>query len=297
LLIDKNNCKATGTTTSFNIVQISPSISLTCGSTGGVNWAEFYESNGASWLWTTTSGGRFYTTSALSANSDGTTSTLQAPYVTFMGPYSVSIVDANGCTGSGSYTITSTTCSSVLAVSNLNFTAVKQDNEAQLAWSTSTEANNNYFNIERSSDGVTWQAVGTVKAVGNSTTLTKYSFTDALPLNGINYYRLKQVDDDGQYSYSPVRSLEFTGQWLVKLYPNPVQNFIVLEFNNDRDEKGVIAIKSVSGSAVFTTEQQLVKGLNLINLNQVQRMAQGTYILTLQTNENIFRSKFVKGGN
>ena len=76
-----------------------------------------------------------------------------------------------------------------------------------------------------------------------------------------------------------------------------MQNFIVLEFNNDRDEKGAITIQSVSGASIFATEHQLVKGLNRIVLSQVQRMAQGTYMVTLRTNENIFRSKFVKGGD
>jgi len=71
----------------------------------------------------------------------------------------------------------------------------------------------------------------------------------------------------------------------------------VLEFNNDRDEKAAITIQSMSSSTIFTTEQQLVTGLNRITFNQVQRMAQGTYILILRTNENIFRAKFVKGGD
>jgi len=71
----------------------------------------------------------------------------------------------------------------------------------------------------------------------------------------------------------------------------------VLEFNNDRDEKAAITIQSMSSGTIFTTEQQLVTGLNRITFNQVQRMAQGTYILILRTNENIFRAKFVKGGD
>jgi len=297
LVVDANNCIDSASTSAVAITQVSPSISATCGNTSGVEWVNLYESTGASWAWTTTSGGRFFTDATLSPASDGTTSTLQAPYVTFLGTYSVSITDANGCTGSGSYTITSTTCAVTLAVSGLDFTAQKQGNEALLTWSTTSEVNNNRFDVERSSDGTNWQVIGTVKGKGNSSTLTKYSFTDALPVNGINYYRLKQVNNDGGQNHSPVRALQFNGIWLVKLYPNPAQSFVVLEFNNDRDEKAAIAIQNALGSTIFTTTQQLSKGLNRITLNQIQPLAQGTYIITLGTNENIFRSKFIKGGN
>jgi hypothetical protein len=182
-------------------------------------------------------------------------------------------------------------------VSNLSFSAQKQGNTVLLDWRTTTEINNDHFDVERSSDGTSWQVIGTVKGHGNSNTPIQYSYADALPLNGANYYRLKQTDADGKYTYSTVKTVQFTGQWLVKLYPNPVKGFMVLEFNNDRDEKGAIVIQTMAGSTIFATEKQLVKGLNRITLNQVQPLAQGTYMVTLGTLNNIFRSKFVKTGN
>ena len=296
LVVDALNCTASASTVVKAITQVSPSISATCGNTGGVEWVNLLEGNGASWAWTTTSGGRFYTDATLSPASDGTTSALQAPYVTFLGDYSVSITDANGCTGNGTYTITAGTCSVTLAVSKLDFAAQKQGGSALLTWSTATELNNNRFEVERSGNGTNWQVIGTVKSKGNSNTLTKYSFTDALPLNGINYYRLRQINNDGGQQHSQIEKLQFTGQWVVKMYPNPAQSFIGLEFNNDKDEKAAIVIQNAQGSTIFTTTQQLVKGLNRITLNQIQPLAQGTYIITLGTNGNIFRSKFVKGG-
>jgi hypothetical protein len=294
---DGAGCTGTGTTATVTVDQAAPIISTTCGNnSAGTNYLQFTETNGASWLWTTTSGGRFYPDNTLSANNDATTSTLQAPFVDYNGTYSVQITDAAGCIGSGSITVTPTTCNVILATSNLNFTVTKEDSEALLTWSTTSETDNNYFNIERSADGIIWQVIGTVNGRGNSTVLTKYSFTDALPLAGTNYYRLKQVDVNGQYNYSPVKYLTFAWQWLVKLYPNPVQNYVVLEFNNDKEEKANIVIQSVLGNSVFATQQQLVVGLNHITLNQVQQLAAGTYMLVMQTTENTYRSKFVKGG-
>ena len=296
LVVDALNCTASASTSITAITQVLPSISSTCGNTGGVEWVNLFEANGASWAWTTTSGGRFYTDATLNPATDGTTSALQAPYVTFLGDYNVSITDANGCTSNGTYTITAGTCSVTLAVSKLDFAAQKQGGSALLTWSTATELSNNRFEVERSGNGTNWQLIGTVKSKGNSNTLTKYSFTDALPLNGINYYRLRQINNDGGQQHSQIEKLQFTGQWVVKMYPNPAQSFIGLEFNNDKDEKAAIVIQNAQGSTIFTTTQQLVKGLNRITLNQIQPLAQGTYIITLGTNENIFRSKFVKGG-
>jgi hypothetical protein len=295
---DANGCTATGTTGNVAYDALTANVTFgNCGTTSGVKYGQLNETNGSTWLWTTADGGRFYTTNALSASTDSSTSHLQAPYITFLGTYNVAITDGNNCTATGAVTVTSSSCSVILAVSNLSFTAQKQGNTVQLDWKTTTEINNDHFDVERSKDGINWQVIGTVKGHGNSSTPIQYNYTDALPLNGINYYRLKQTDADGKFTYSQVKTVQFTGQWLVKLYPNPVKGFMVLEFNNDRDEKGAIVIQTMAGSTIFATEKQLVKGLNRITLNQVQPLAQGTYMVTLGTQNNIFRSKFVKTGN
>lgn len=295
---DGNNCTATATTPAVSVDQAIPFISITCGTnSSGINYAQLYESNGNTWLWTTVNGGRYYATSAISPLSDGTTSTLQAPYVASNGTYTAQITDASGCTGSGSVTITPSTCSVILAVTDLNFTAQKQGNIALLKWGTASETNNSYFNVERSTDGINWQVIGTVTAKGNSTTLTSYSFADALPVGGTNYYRLKQVDVNGIFKYSQVKALLFSDNWLVKTYPNPVQNLMLLEFNSNKDEDAAIIIYAASGQVVYKTQRRLSKGLNRVKLNTLQALAQGAYIVTISTTENIFRSKFVKSSN
>jgi hypothetical protein len=275
-----------------------PNVTYTCGTNSdGVNYLNFVENNGVSWLWTTTTGGRFYTSSALSVNSDSSISHLQAPFVTYYGLYKVKITDANGCIGSGTYNITPASCSVILAVTNLSFTAQKQGGKSLLAWSTEAETNNSHFDVERSGDGLTWQRIGVVNSHGNSASVSNYRFIDGLPQNGINYYRLKEVDVNGLFAYSPVRTVQFEGEWPVKLYPNPAQSFLVLEFNNEKDEKGLIVIHNTLGKTVLTMEQQLVRGLNRVTINQLQPLAQGTYVVTVSTGDHVFRSKFIKGGN
>ncbi|HWB25944.1 MAG TPA: T9SS type A sorting domain-containing protein [Chitinophagaceae bacterium] len=297
---DANGCTGTGYSSSVTVDQATPSITIiSCGvNSDGLNYHQLYESNGVNWLWTNVlGGGRFYTSSALSTADDAESSTLQAPYIKLKGVYQVQITDPQGCIGSGQFVDSTplSTCNSVLAVGNLNLTVKKQNSNVLLSWVTTTEINNDHFEVQRSSDGLNWQVIATVKGFGNSTDVHKYSYTDNTPLNGLNYYRLKQVDVDGHFVFSAVRTVQFTQQWLVHMYPNPASDFVILEFNNDKEEKAFITIQTASGSTVFTKEQTLAKGYNRIKLNQVQPLAQGTYILTMATTTNLYHSKFVKG--
>jgi len=132
---------------------------------------------------------------------------------------------ANDGTLSASMTLTTAVSNFVvnsgitpLPVNFTSFTATAQDGQALLQWQTAQEQNSRDYSIERSADGVNYKSIGSVPAAGNSTLPSNYSFVDALPLNGTNYYRLKESDLDNKYLYSVVRSLNFSlgsGQKLV----------------------------------------------------------------------------------
>lgn len=96
-----------------------------------------------------------------------------------------------------------------LPVTLVAFTANRQGNQALLQWQTSLEQNSSEFIIERSADGITFAPIGTVAAAGTSNSIRKYSFIDAKPGANNNFYRLKQVDFDGQSAYSSIRLLVF----------------------------------------------------------------------------------------
>ena len=91
---------------------------------------------------------------------------------------------------------------SPLPIELLSFEAICNNNSVNLLWSTASEKNNDYFTIERSSDGITFQTVLTVKGAGNSNQVINYSAIDEKPIDGIAYYRLKQTDYDGKFEYS-----------------------------------------------------------------------------------------------
>ena len=98
-----------------------------------------------------------------------------------------------------------------LPVTLIGFTATRHNNEAVLQWQTAQEENSNFFAIERSDDGKKFTTIGTVAAAGNSATLRNYTFTDLAPDKNTDYYRLRQTDLDGNFTYSPIRVLNFAG--------------------------------------------------------------------------------------
>ena len=122
------------------------------------------------------------------------------------------------------------TISNVLPVQILNFTATQKANTIVLNWTTATESNNLGFDIERSADGISFTKIGFVgsaAAGGNSNTLHSYTTIDAHPLNGTNYYRLKQADWDGHTTYSTTATANMrngTSTASLSVYPNPVAN-------------------------------------------------------------------------
>lgn len=112
-----------------------------------------------------------------------------------------------------------------LPIELLSFDAQKQDDEVLVSWTTATEINNDFFEVQRSADGRTFHTITTVPGAGNSATERSYEHLDEEPLNGWNYYRLKQVDYDGSYSYSEMRPVWFDPEVktsTISIWPNPV---------------------------------------------------------------------------
>ncbi len=115
-----------------------------------------------------------------------------------------------------------TASSSPLPVELTRFDAYAQRNEVLLEWQTATESHNAQFVVERSSDGRTFSALRTLAGAGDSRSPLDYTTTDAAPLRGQSFYRLKQVDFDGTFEYGPVRAVFMGGINAVRLVPTVV---------------------------------------------------------------------------
>lgn len=116
------------------------------------------------------------------------------------------------------------------------------NNTVDLSWQTFSEQQNTGFDIERSNDGATWGKIGFVETAapqGNSSLTLQYAFNDKSPLNGVNYYRLKQIDADGRFTYSGIVKADITSDKLLSVYPNPVTNKLILASGAPRDITGI----------------------------------------------------------
>ena len=116
------------------------------------------------------------------------------------------------------------------------FTATAAGSKVLLSWTTLQESNTADFIVERSSDGTTFSPIGTVKAAGNSSAPSSYSFTDATPsLQGFNYYRLTETDLDGKKNYSVIDVVSFgkTSAIAIQTSPNPVRDLLNITVQED----------------------------------------------------------------
>lgn len=171
-----------------------------------------------------------------------------------------------------------------LPITYLNFSAAKQQQTVLLSWQIANEINNNYFSIERSS-GSNFSELYKV----NSNDTHAYSYTDLKPFQGTNYYRLKQVDKDGKFSYSQIVSVVFDEANRFVIYPNPVNNIVNIKGLNANSNYQFV-INDIKGNTVAET--------NVINTSaytwNIQNLSKGFYYLKIISGNNISTIKLVK---
>lgn len=161
----------------------------------------------------------------------------------------IPIRNLNGNLGSGF--VLKMSCCFPLAVEWISFTSENKGNYNLLQWKTATETHNEYFEIERSQDAISFEKIGRVQGTGNSNSLRLYEWQDEKPIKGLNYYRLKQVDINGNYQYSDITQVINTQQKNTVIYPNPSHDilYIVAE-----DRNQAITIYNMVGKIIFQSD-------------------------------------------
>lgn len=149
-----------------------------------------------------------------------------------------------------------------LPVTLVQFTATTEKGIAQLTWSTSEESNAQQFEVERSSNGRNWTQIGIVAAIGGANGHQNYHTTDASPISGINYYRLKMVDLDGTFAYSTIKSVKISAGQKVStyVYPNPASDKLVIA-------SGTSEIASVN---IYNSNGKLALSVSKLVNNEVE---------------------------
>lgn len=288
---DSSGCSSTVSTTAVTVHAPAAVIYPYCVTSGAQQYASLKEiggATGATWYWTSSSNDALFYTSP-SAGSGTITSTSQNPYVTYASKYKVVVTDAYGCQDSSSIFFTNSMCS-ILSVSLLNFNAERYNDMIHLKWATASEVNSKYFIIERSSDEKIWSQIGYINAAGTSNKLLNYAFTDSMPLAGINYYRLKQVDMDLKYYVSAVQSVLANSNWKLNVYPNPVTGGLLkLQSNTSLT---TIVISDVYGRILLQRKSTDINNSDLVNISNYKA---GLYFIQVTNDKNkIIRTSFVK---
>lgn len=179
-----------------------------------------------------------------------------------------------------------------LPVSLLNFNGKLVGSTVVLNWTTASEVNNKKFVIERTSDFLNWETIGEVAGAGNSSATHYYTFRDYTPLQGVSYYRLKQVDFDGAFAYSRSIVIE-TGEHQIpvsiSISPNPFDGELTIT-SNVIDENMDITIYDVLGRILYQVNHKTDNGIVLIQ----PELPSGTYIITVQTDSLVEKSKIIK---
>lgn len=122
-------------------------------------------------------------------------------------------------------------CGAALGVELVEYNATLIHRETHLNWTTNSEWNNDYFDIQRSTDAVHFETIGRVAGQGTTSLPTQYHFIDSYPISGSNYYRLQQVDFDGTVTYSDPRTIIMESGH--ELYPNPAKDILILQSTHD----------------------------------------------------------------
>lgn len=183
---------------------------------------------------------------------------------------------------------------SVLPVELLNFTARFEQDFVKLYWATASETNNDFFTIERSKDGRTFEAIEKINGAGFSEVTIGYHTLDKNPFAGLNYYRLKQTDFDGNFTYSEIRVVKVV-DGKITVYPNPVAESLHISMSDFEEGDATFSISNISGKEITRGITPINAGVSIIRLDEIQSLQPGTYIVRLYTERNgAFSSKFIK---
>ncbi|MBO9201536.1 MULTISPECIES: T9SS type A sorting domain-containing protein [Niastella] len=174
-----------------------------------------------------------------------------------------------------------------LPVTWLYFNATQKSDKVLLSWGTSAEVNSAWFIVERSTNGIDFQEAGRVAGSEYSSSDKHYSFSEPVISQQKLYYRLKQTDKDGAYSYSKIVTLQTEEQTKVSLQPNPVQNLVRIQLPDSR-QNATLTIYNASG---ILMHRQVISNWQSVN---VQQLSTGTYYLQVQQNNKMYNLKMVK---
>ncbi|MFK8007655.1 MAG: T9SS type A sorting domain-containing protein [Saprospiraceae bacterium] len=188
--------------------------------------------------------------------------------------------DGGGTGNNGSVIIE---CISALPVELISFIAASNNGKVVLRWETASEVNNYGFEIQKSKNGIDWDKIGFVHGRGMSSELNRYEYFDEETSSEISYYRLKQIDLDGQHEFSKLVSFNLSREWEIQIFPNPTKNKI----NIIGIEEGQVTILDNLGKIIIQS--------NFTHSRiDVSALPSGIYFIQIRSGNKASIKKFIK---
>jgi hypothetical protein len=198
---------------------------------------------------------------------------------------------STGCSVQLSETATVTVTDIPLPVELLTFMATNELNAVKLDWTTASETDNDYFSVERSLDGEFWSEIGQVKGSGTTTSVTAYTFTDHHPVVGYQYYRLMQVDFDGEFEYSKVILVLRNGDssFTLDVYPVPLTSEELFLATDGDAVITDLTLVDATGKQTPLVVNSVRPGLTSTTIRQTA----GVYVIIVDTSKGQIRRAIV----
>jgi hypothetical protein len=180
-------------------------------------------------------------------------------------------------------------------LSEFNVEYVPSDNVVDVFWKTASERENDFWEVERSSDGVNWEVIRQVKGAGTTNYETQYYAVDQDPYIGMNYYRLAQWDINGNGKNSEVRAVNVLDDMydMLSLFPNPTNGVTEVIFNSYTKETAMLNVVNADGKTIVNTPLDCVQGGNRFNLD-LSAYDRGLYLISITTRDKVYRTKLLK---
>ena len=169
------------------------------------------------------------------------------------------------------------------------FTATNEKNGTSLKWTTSSEHNTAYYDVEKSNDSKNWKTIATQTAAGNSSAESSYEVFDNEIVFGTSYYRIKQIDIDGKFAYSIVKQITHLQDNEISIYPNPCSMNTITISIKDYTSTSKLTIYTLDGKMMLSDH---IHAQN--NTMDVSHLPKGTYLLRIANSEKTYTSKLVR---
>jgi len=193
------------------------------------------------------------------------------------------------------FTVGSTNLATPLPIQLISFSAQADKSVVRTAWATATEKNNAFFTLERSFDGQEFEEVARMDGAGDSQSRLDYRYVDLNPHQALSYYRLKQTDFDGAFTYSEVRSVLVDPLQSTELvvYPNPTKaNNFTIRYAATEEGEAVIELFSSTGQRLYQeTQIEMRKGFNEWAVNPINFLLPGIYLVRVKTKDKVISTK------